>query len=395
MAELPYFAVATDGTIPEIGAGPLAARPAPGQAKRLYLVTDPPTPYWSRDDGAAWTTVAASEEASSILAKLLTLDTDTSGLNATTLQSRPPADFQLRSEKNQASGYLGLNSQTLIDPVYLPSLAIDSVNQNITSDAQMTALTAEPGDVAIRTDYDPDRMYMLAASPASTLANWVRVTFGDVASVNGQTGVVTLGATGVSAIGRVRDEGTLIDYASELDFIGAGVLVSRNATTGRIEVTISGASAGIATEAAAGIGEIATNTEIQTVIDTSTFRDFLVSAYRLRQELDRRLSMGSWTAPSLTSGWTNFAGEQPIQYRKNAQGIVTIRGTGMPGTFGTGATLFTLPVGFRPAAQERFGSPTSPDGTIALILVQTDGRVVPMNGATSLPLSGISFEAGG
>lgn len=395
MAELPYFAVATDGTIPEIGAGPLAARPAPGQAKRLYLVTDPPTPYWSRDDGAAWTTVAASEEASSILAKLLTLDTDTSGLNATTLQSRPPADFQLRSEKNQASGYLGLNSQTLIDPVYLPSLAIDSVNQNITSDAQMTALTAEPGDVAIRTDYDPDRMYMLAASPASTLANWVRVTFGDVASVNGQTGVVTLGATGVSAIGRVRDEGTLIDYASELDFIGAGVLVSRNATTGRIEVTISGASAGIATEAAAGIGEIATDTEIQTVIDASTFRDFLVSAYRLRQELDRRLSMGSWTAPSLTSGWTNFAGEQPIQYRKNAQGIVTIRGTGMPGTFGTGATLFTLPVGFRPAAQERFGSPTSPNGTIALILVQTDGRVVPMNGATSLPLSGISFEAGG
>lgn len=395
MAELPYFAVATDGTIPEIGAGPLAARPAPGQAKRLYLVTDPPTPYWSRDDGAAWTTVAASEEASSILAKLLTLDTDTSGLNATTLQSRPPADFQLRSEKNQASGYLGLNSQTLIDPVYLPSLAIDSVNQNITSDAQMTALTAEPGDVAIRTDYDPDRMYMLAASPASTLANWVRVTFGDVASVNGQTGVVTLGATSVSAIGRVRDEGTLIDYASELDFIGAGVLVSRNATTGRIEVTISGASAGIATEAAAGIGEIATDTEIQTVIDTSTFRDFLVSAYRLRQELDRRLSMGSWTAPSLTSGWTNFAGEQPIQYRKNAQGIVTIRGTGAPGTFGTGATLFTLPVGFRPAAQERFGSPTSPDGTIALILVQTDGQVVPMNGATSLPLSGISFEAGG
>lgn len=193
----------------------------------------------------------------------------------------------------------------------------------------------------------------------------------------------------IEALGQVYDEGALIAYAQALDFLGAGVIVSRNATTGRIEVTISGAAAGAASETAAGITEQATQAEVE----AGTAGNLFATVARLKAELDRRLNAGTWTDPSLTSGWTNFSGEQPIQYRKSAAGIVTIRGLGAPGTFGVDAIVFTLPVGFRLAARERFIGATSPSGTVGQIFVQPDGRVVPLNGSTILSFSGISFEA--
>jgi hypothetical protein len=62
----------------------------------------------------------------------------------------------------------------------------------VASQAAMLALTAETGDVAIRTDLNES--YILTASPASTLANWQELlTPPDaVASVDGRVGNVTL-----------------------------------------------------------------------------------------------------------------------------------------------------------------------------------------------------------
>lgn len=233
-----------DDNVRHIYKGRLAARPAAGVADRFYWAVGDLAGEGViyRDTGVVWEVFAVR--------------------SWTDLRNKPTAGDiggVMENTRNQANGFLGLNAQTQIDPVYLPALAIDSVNRDITSDAQMTALVAEPGDVAIRTDYEPDRMYMLAASPASTLANWVRVTFGDVVSVNGQTGVVTLGASNVSALGRVRDKGVLLAYGSEIDFQGNGVITDTyeatpgDPTTRRIRVAISGAAAGMASDAAAGI----------------------------------------------------------------------------------------------------------------------------------------------
>jgi hypothetical protein len=72
----------------------------------------------------------------------------------------------------------------------LPPLAINDVF-TAASQAAMLALNAQRGDVAIRTDNG--RSYILATDSPTTLADWKQLTAaGDVLSVAGRTGAVTL-----------------------------------------------------------------------------------------------------------------------------------------------------------------------------------------------------------
>lgn len=77
-----------------------------------------------------------------------------------------------------------------------------------------------------------------------------------------------------------------------------------------------------------------------------------------KQYVDNRTTNGSWQNPTLATGWTNFdaggAGNWGgPQYMKDAQGFVHLRGLGKNSTGGNNtafvnATIYTLPVGFRP-----------------------------------------------
>lgn len=87
----------------------------------------------------------------------------------------------------------------LIPTSQLPAIAIGDTFP-VASQAAMLALTAQRGDMAVRTDTTPGRTYVLAADDATVLANWVRVSFGDMVSVNGQTGIVNLAAADVGAL---------------------------------------------------------------------------------------------------------------------------------------------------------------------------------------------------
>ena len=72
----------------------------------------------------------------------------------------------------------------------LPPLAINAVTV-VATQAAMLALTAERGDMAIRTD--TGRTYVLASDSPATLGDWKEVTAaGQVVSVAGRTGAVTL-----------------------------------------------------------------------------------------------------------------------------------------------------------------------------------------------------------
>jgi hypothetical protein len=90
-----------------------------------------------------------------------------------------------------ANGVATLDGSGLVPTNQLPALAITNTFV-VASQAAMLALTAETGDVAIRTDLNES--YILTASPASTLANWQELlTPPDaVASVDGRVGNVTL-----------------------------------------------------------------------------------------------------------------------------------------------------------------------------------------------------------
>lgn len=84
----------------------------------------------------------------------------------------------------------------------LPALAITDVFP-VASEAAMLALTAEKGDIAIRSDLN--KCFALSAAPASTLANWLelKTPANAVLSVAGKTGVVTLVKADIVDLGNV------------------------------------------------------------------------------------------------------------------------------------------------------------------------------------------------
>lgn len=95
-----------------------------------------------------------------------------------------------------ASSGLASDLTGVLGTAQLPALAINDTFTAATQ-AAMLALTAQRGDVAIRTDLG-SKMYMLTADAPATLANWVAITAaGDVTSVAGRTGGVVLTKTDV------------------------------------------------------------------------------------------------------------------------------------------------------------------------------------------------------
>lgn len=93
------------------------------------------------------------------------------------------------SQKNQANGYVGLDGSTKINPIYLPAIAITD-RFVVNSQAAMLALTAETGDIAIRTDIL--ETFILSGDPA-VLANWEMLLHptSAVTSAFGRTGIIT------------------------------------------------------------------------------------------------------------------------------------------------------------------------------------------------------------
>ncbi len=92
-----------------------------------------------------------------------------------------------------------LNSNGKLDTAILPSIAITDTFTANSQDA-MLALSAEKGDVCIRTD--ESKTYILQNEPANTLANWIELATPTdlVQSVNGKTGTVILNYEDVGAV---------------------------------------------------------------------------------------------------------------------------------------------------------------------------------------------------
>jgi hypothetical protein len=100
----------------------------------------------------------------------------------------------ITTQKGAVNGIAELDGNGLVPTHHLPALAI-STTQVVASQAAMLALTAQTGDVAVRTDVN--KSFILTATPASTLANWQELlTPTDaVLSVDGGTGAISLSGT--------------------------------------------------------------------------------------------------------------------------------------------------------------------------------------------------------
>jgi len=100
----------------------------------------------------------------------------------------------LTGQKGIANGIAELDGSGLVPTHHLPALAI-TTTQVVNSQSAMLALTAQIGDVAVRTDVN--KSFILTATPATTLGNWQELlTPTDaVLSVDGSTGAVSLSGT--------------------------------------------------------------------------------------------------------------------------------------------------------------------------------------------------------
>ena len=90
-----------------------------------------------------------------------------------------------------ANGVATLDSSGKVPQSQIPAVAITNTFV-VASQVAMLALTAEEGDVAVRTDQN--KTYILTATPSSTLANWQELLTptDTVTSVDGRIGTVTL-----------------------------------------------------------------------------------------------------------------------------------------------------------------------------------------------------------
>jgi len=100
----------------------------------------------------------------------------------------------ITTQKGANNGIATLDGSGKIPSGQLPATAIAETFV-VNSQSAMLALTAQTGDIAVRTDVS--KSFILVASPATTLGNWQELlTPTDaVQSVDGNTGVITLSGT--------------------------------------------------------------------------------------------------------------------------------------------------------------------------------------------------------
>lgn len=108
--------------------------------------------------------------------------------------------FQLLSEKNQPSGYVGLEANSKINPIY-----IDNIYANnsfvVTSLAARNALTTATGDIITVTDLSKIFVKLNNNPPINIDADFAELLFpGAVLSVNGQVGVVNITIASLLAV---------------------------------------------------------------------------------------------------------------------------------------------------------------------------------------------------
>ena len=155
----------------------------------------------------------------------------------------------ITNQKGAVNGIASLDGSGLIPTNQLPALAITQTSV-VASQAAMLALTAQVGDIAVRTDVN--KSFILTAEPATTLGNWQELLTptDSVLSVDGLTGAVVLSGTYLNAT-----TGTLLGNlaAGGFTITGLGTPTSSNdaATKTYVDAVAGSATAAAASAAAA------------------------------------------------------------------------------------------------------------------------------------------------
>jgi len=155
----------------------------------------------------------------------------------------------ITTQKGAANGLAELDGSGLVPTHHLPALAI-TTTQVVASQAAMLALTAQIGDVAVRTDVN--KSFILTATPATTLGNWQELLTptDSVLSVDGSTGAVSLSGTYLNrTTGQLL--GTLDANTHKITNLGTPTATGDAATKDYVDTVAGSATAAAASAAAA------------------------------------------------------------------------------------------------------------------------------------------------
>jgi hypothetical protein len=219
---------------------------------------------------------------------------------------------------------------------------------------------------------------------AALAANTIR----SIDIVNGSVGTADLKNSDVRSID-IRNANVL---AAD---IRAGAVTSSKLADGSVtsaklaDAGISGVDIADASIASADIADGA--------VATADLADGSVTPAKLAP-LEAWHTVGAANEPAFENNWGQYV-TIPVTYRKDRDGMVHMLGIATRATCSTPTTLFTLPVGYRPAAYNGYAVVTSTnvlgaDTIAARLSISSDGRVVMNDGQCGMVFFGhISFPA--
>jgi hypothetical protein len=223
------------------------------------------------------------------------------------------SSVQLRTEKNQPDGYVGLNSNGKIDPQYIQNI-YSNASYVVTTLTARNNLTTKTGDLAVVNSGDSDEgVYVkLNNNPAPTgNDDWAIIQNpAVVTSVNGQSGVVS-----ITIASLLQNAQNLTDFQ---DAVGSSQAVAGN--SGAIS-TLSGRVDDIETL----IGNLALDAKIADWDNTVTYNDFRVVMYddgsgiKMYRVKEGQGPVPAGTLPTDTAYYEVISGVAVINYANNSQ----------------------------------------------------------------------------
>lgn len=183
------------------------AAPTAGEVKTLYE-SNADTNAFTDAQETKLAGIATAATANDTDANLKNRTNHTGTQTASTISDfSTAADARITAQKAQNSGLASLDSGGKVPTSQLPAIVLTDVFV-VVSEAAQLALTAEEGDVAVRTDENIS--YIHNGGTAGTMGDWQELLTptDTVISVNGQTGAVTLTTTHVT-------EGSNLYYTDE------------------------------------------------------------------------------------------------------------------------------------------------------------------------------------
>lgn len=198
-------------------------------------------------DGSGDVQIATTEKDSGVVAGTYTKVTVDSKGNVTNGDSLVASDIptltlaKISDSGTAASKNTGTSAGNVpildaggkLDSSILPAIAITDTFP-VATEAEMLALTAQRGDVAVRSDVSTS--FILKGDDASVLANWeiLLTPTGSVISVNGKTGVVVVNSNDVG-LGNVTNESKVTMFTNP-DFTGTPTAPTATSSTNTTQI---------------------------------------------------------------------------------------------------------------------------------------------------------------